>query len=110
MYILFRLSLTAKSVADCGGLYCGTHAVKRCRTMVLILFWSPWFPWSQAFSQQEGRWMYLAFAVTKYRSAAAYGRKHVFRCPGRRARWDRMAHIMVSERRDTEKGQDKVQP
>lgn len=54
--------------------------------------------------------MYLAFAVTKYRSAAAYGRKHVFRCPGRRARWDRMAHIMVSERRDTEKGQDKVQP
>ena len=24
--------------------------------------------------------MYLAFAVTMYRSTAAYGRKHVFRC------------------------------
>lgn len=30
--------------------------------------------------------------------------------PGRRAWWDRMAHIMVSERRDTGEGQDKVQP
>ena len=37
-------------------------------------------PWSQAFSQQEGRWTYLAFAVTMYRSTPAYGRKHVFRC------------------------------
>lgn len=45
--------------------------------MVLALSWSPW---SQAFSQQVGSWMYLAFAVTKYRSTAPYKRKHVFRC------------------------------